>query len=563
VINTIRVRQAAAFAVLLVGLLAAGLVGIASLHGLAGEFESGLSQVRRVSEIGTDLQNNVLELIFAAEGYLATGSREYKRRFAELAGRSQNIAKRYRELEGMGAEEARQVEHLAASLTRLEVEFARSHALYDIGRQEEAQAAANASHPLAEEVAGLISALGERRTQVLEAAAVQLHSRAAARSNYVLTILALAFLLGTLLAVNTFRSINQPLAELVVAAQKLGDGDLRTRVNGKTMPREFATLGAAFDGMAGGLREVAEQVVSTASQVSASAADFSAISEQVASSTHEVALAMSDMSEGAERQAHALNETAAVVVELREGAASIESEATKNKELSHSIRQEAAESLTAVREALDLLLSLRAVVHESVQEIQALESTYEQIAGFVKRITSIAEQTHLLSLNAAIEAAHAGHEGRGFAVVAEEVRKLAANADAAAQEVDDTVSRLREWVKNGVDRMQEGERQVVRVEDVARGAEGALDTIATGLGRVSQATDEALATVKRSLTLLDRVTGHVESVSATATAHASRSQDVSAAVQEQSATAEEISASVAQLVSAAESLRRVVGEWRI
>ncbi|MGD8868573.1 MAG: methyl-accepting chemotaxis protein, partial [Gemmatimonadales bacterium] len=312
--NTIRVRQAAALAVLLAGLLAAGLVGIASLHGLAGEFEDGLAQVTRISEIGTELQSNVLELIFAAEGYLATGDRDYKRRFAELAGRSQDIAKRYREQEGMGAEEARQVERLAASLTRLEVEFARAHALYDIGRREGAQTAANAAHPLAEEVAGLISDLGERRTQVLESATQELQSRAKARSNYLLMILALAFLLGTLLALNTFRSINQPLAELVAAAGKLGGGDLRTRVNGKAMPKEFATLGSAFDGMADGLRDVAEQVVSTASQLSASAADFSAISEQVAGSTHEVALAMSEISEGAEHQAHALNATAAVVI---------------------------------------------------------------------------------------------------------------------------------------------------------------------------------------------------------------------------------------------------------
>ena len=562
-INTIRIRQAAAFAVLLFGLLGAGLVGIFSLNRLAGEFESGMAQVASVSEIGTELQNNVLELIFAAEGYLATGNRDYKRRFVELAGRSQDIAKRYRELEGMGTQEARQVEQLAATLTRLEVEFAQAHALYDIGRRDEAQAAANASHPLAEEVAGLISALGERRTGVLETAAADLQSRARARSRYVLTILALAFLLGTLLALNTFRSINQPLFELVAAAKKLGDGDLRTRVSGKVMPKEFATLGAAFDSMAGGLRDVAELVVSTASQVSASAADFSAISEQVAGSTHEVALAMSQISEGAESQARALSDTAAAVVELREGAASIENDAVKNKELSHSIRQEAAESLASVRQALDLLLTLRAMVHESAREIQGLESTYEQIAGFVKRITSIAEQTHLLSLNAAIEAAHAGHEGRGFAVVADEVRKLAANADAAAQEVDETVSQFREWVKNAVGRMQDGETQVVQVEGVARDAEGALDTISTGLGRIFQATDEALVTIKRSRMLLEQVTGHVESVSTTATAHASRSQDVSAAIQEQSATAEEISASVAQLVAAAEGLRQVVSEWEV
>ncbi len=562
-INTIRGRQAAAFAVLLLGLLAAGLVGIFSLQGLAREFDAGMAQVGEVSEIGTELQNDVLELIFAAEGYLATGDRDYKRRFAVLAGRTQDVAKRYRELEGMGAREARQVEQLAASLTRLEVEFARAHALYDIGRRDEARTVADAAHPLAEEVAGLISALGERQTQVLQASSSTLQARARDRSNYVLSILAIAFLLGTLLALTTFRSIDRPLAELVVASRQLGAGDLKTRVNGNAMPKEFATVGAAFDSMASGLRNVAEQVVSTASQVSASAADFSAISEQVAGSTHEVAAAMSDISEGAEGQARSLSETAAGVVELREGTASIEAEATENQQLSHSIRQEANESQTSVRQAIELLLALREVVHKSAEEIQGLESTYAQIAGFVKRITSIAEQTHLLSLNAAIEAAHAGHEGRGFSVVAEEVRKLAADADSAAQDVDDTVSQLREWVANAITRMRDGEGQVLKVEGVARGAEGALDTVASGLDRISQATDEALLTVKRSRTLLEQVAGHVESVSATAAAHAARSQDVSAAVQEQSATAEQISASVAELVAAADGLRAVVSEWDV
>jgi methyl-accepting chemotaxis protein len=563
VINTIRGRQAAAFATLLLAVLAAGLVGIRSLKGLSAEFDQGMTQVRRVAELGTELQRDVLDLIFAAEGYLANGNPETKRRFAELAGRTQEVAKSYRELAGIRASEAQLVERLAASLTQLEVELARAHALYDIGRRSEARAVADAAQPLAQETASLVSALGERQTEVLQASTTALRQRARERSNYLITILVLAFVLGTLLAVLTVRSIDRPLATLVSAASRLGAGDLRTRVSDEAMPKEFALVGAAFDSMASGLRHVAEQVVSTASQISSAAAEFSAISEQVAGSTHEVAVAMTEISEGAEGQARALSETAAAVVELRSGAESIESEASKNRELSHTVRQEASESQDSVRQALDLLLTLREVVHSFAEEIQALEATSDQITGFVRRISSIAEQTHLLSLNAAIEAAHAGHEGRGFAVVADEVRKLAADADAAAHDVEETVTRFRDWVSNAEARMRDGERQVVQVEGVARGAEGALDSIASSLERIAGATDQALTTVQRSRTLLEQVAGHVESVTSTATAHAARSQDVSAAVQEQSATTEQISASVAQLVAAAEDLRRAVGEWQV
>ena len=207
-IKTIRGRQAGAFAVLLLGLLAAGLLGIQSLKGLSQEFEAGMADARQVSEISTQLQRDVLELIFAAEGYLASGSRDSKRRFADLAGRTQDVATRYRKLEGMGAAEVQQVERLTSALTQLEVEFARAHALYDIGRRAEARELADAAHPLAEEVASLISALGERQAQVLQASATALQDRARERSNYVLTIVVLAFVAGILLALATVRSIS-------------------------------------------------------------------------------------------------------------------------------------------------------------------------------------------------------------------------------------------------------------------------------------------------------------------------------------------------------------------
>jgi methyl-accepting chemotaxis protein len=563
VIHTIRGRQTVAFAILLLGLLAAGMLGVSALKGLSRDFDEGMAQVRRVSEIGTQLERDVLDLIFAAEGYLATGSRESKRQFTDLAGRTQEVAKQYRSLEGLPAAEVQQVQRLTTLLTQLEVEYARAHALYDVGQHDEAQELVHAATPLAAEVASLISALGERQTQALAESTAALRDRAGKRANVMTLILFLALGLGAALAYITLRSIDRPLAQLVSAAAELGEGHLKTKVGSNGMPKEFAAVATAFDKMAGGLRGLAGQVVATASQVSSSAADFSAISEQVAASTNEVAMAMSEISEGADRQAGALNETAAAVVQLREGTTEIETQAGRNRELSHSILREAGQSQESVRQALALLLALRGVVHETNEEIEELVAASDKITGFVKAITSIAEQTHLLSLNAAIEAAHAGHEGRGFGVVAEEVRKLASEADIAAQDVEDVVAQLRDSVSAAAAKMQRGESQVVQVEGVARGAEGALDAIAEGLDRVTQATDHAVETAQRSRTLLEQVSVHVESVTATATAHASRSQDVSAAVQEQSATTQQISASVTQLVSVADELRRIVGEWEV
>lgn len=562
-IQTIRARQAGAFLVLLLGMLASGLIGIRSLNRLAEEFDTSMEQVARVTTIGSNLQRDVLELIFAAEGYLASGERNQKERFAQLAGRTQGTAKLYRESQALSAQDARLIERLTEALTSLEVEFARAHALYDVGRRTEARQLADELTPLAGDVVGLISVLGAQQARLLEASTAALEERARERSRYVFGILLIALLVGAGLAYATVRSIDRPLAQLGIAAKQFGEGHLRTRVGTSGMPKEFADLGFSFNAMASSMTDVAGQVVSTASQLSSSAADFSSISEQVASSTHEVALAMGEISEGADKQADSLSETAAAVVELRDGALKIESEANRNRKLSHSIHEQTGQSQDSVRQAVSLLLTLKESVHGSALEFEGLQDATDHITSFVRRIASIAEQTHLLSLNAAIEAAHAGHEGRGFAVVADEVGKLAAEADGAATEVEEVVAKLRERVGAAVVKMQQGEGQVVRVEGVARGAEDALDAIAAGLAKVAQASDQALATVERSRTLLDQVAGHIESVTATATAHASRSQDVSAAVQEQSATTQQISASVTQLVAAAEDLRRLVGEWEV
>ncbi|NIR44880.1 MAG: methyl-accepting chemotaxis protein [Gemmatimonadetes bacterium] len=561
--HTIKARQAIAFSILLLGLLVGGLLGFRSLRWLSEEFQLEMGELERVAEIGNALQRDVLDLIFSAEGYLASGDRQARQRFDELAGRIQEEANRYRELERLSAEDARLVEGLTASLTQLEVDYARAHALYDLGRREEARRLADAVQPTAREAARLISELGARRSEVIAESTAALQGRASQRALYVLFITFLAVALGAVLAVAVVRSIDRPLAQLVYAARELGTGRLRTLISNGNMPSEFSELGQAFNTMATNLRSLAAQVASTATQVSSSAADFSAISDQVAASTNEVATAMTEISDGAERQAHALNETAAAVLELREGTSRLETEASENRELSHSISREAAQSQESVRQALQLLLTLREVVHRTGEEVEGLESASEKISGFVRRITQIAEQTHLLSLNAAIEAAHAGHEGRGFGVVAEEVRKLASEADGAAQDVEEVVAQLRDWISGTVAKMREGEQQVLHVETVARGAEGALDTIAGGLGRVTEATDHAVLTANRSRTLLEQVAGHVESVTTTATSHASRSQDVSAAIQQQTATTEEISASVAELVAAAEQLRRLVGEWEV
>lgn len=562
-IDTIRSRLVAAFAIVLVGLLITGLLAMNSLRDLSDELEWRLGSVRAAETVSDDLQRAVLDIVLTGEGYLVHGREETRRRFSAAAARARVLVGQARAQSNLSAGERREIERLGELVDRLATELTRGHRLRDEGRRDEARRQVDAVHPVAEELAQVIGAVAHRQAAALDLATERLQERSRRQSNTVLVIVIVAFILGAGLVMVTVRSVDRPLARLVYAAGQLGNGDLRTRVGDGRMPREFTAVGEAFDTMATRLRGLATEVIRTAGQVSSSATDFSTISEQIAASTHEMSTAVSEISGGAQHQAETLKETASAVGELRRGATAIETETAHNRELSESIRAEASHSRAEVQRAVDLLLALREVVHRTGNEVAALEEASAAVTGFVERIASIAQQTHLLALNAAIEAARAGEEGRGFGVVAEEVRKLAAEADRAAGDVGEVVVRVREQVAAAVETMRQGETQVRQVEEVAHTADDALGAITSGLERIADVAGQVTETVERSLKLLEDVARHVQSVAQMATAHAARSHDVTATVEEQTAATQQIAASAAELVTAAEALRHVIAEWQV
>ncbi|HSG81174.1 MAG TPA: hypothetical protein VLC48_02910, partial [Gemmatimonadota bacterium] len=180
----------------MIGLLAAGLLGVRSLRGLSAEFEQEMSQMRQVAEIGNQLQRDVLELILTGNSYLTDGEPEAKERFQALATRAQDRASRYRELESLLANDALLVEQLMSTLTQLEVDYSRAHALYDVNRRTEARRLADEAQPLVEGLMLVVTELGGRRNNVLAESTTRLRNRARSRATYVLLITLLAAAIG-------------------------------------------------------------------------------------------------------------------------------------------------------------------------------------------------------------------------------------------------------------------------------------------------------------------------------------------------------------------------------
>jgi methyl-accepting chemotaxis protein len=541
-------------------LVGAGL-SVFTVKNLSGNMTGRLAALRTSTEIGSSLESLILNQITAGERYLVTPSAQVAAEFADQGRQAHEQRRRYKDLDGLTPAEQQRIAALEGLHSRIEVEYALAHAQRDVGDQPGALARVAAVRPQTQELQRAIRAISSAQAEKVSAASAQL-SRDANRDELVLGAIALAAAgVALLLVMTTIRGISRPLNDLVGAAERLGQGDLRVHLNGN-MTGEFASLAGAFSGMAGQLRTIVGETVTTAERISTFASDLSSISEEVAASSGEVATAMVGIASGAESQSHGLQATQEAIEEMRARTGEIANASRMVASLTGQITEVATRSREEVSTALQRLVEIRDVVRVSADQVSDLEQASSQIDRFVETITGIARQTNLLALNAAIEAARAGEHGRGFAVVAEEVRKLAEGSARAAQEVAQNVHAIRSRIEGVVGTMGRGQEKVADVEHVSKGADSALEQILAAVDGVRLAAGQVEEAVVRNRAAMVGVETAVAEVSGTSESHAASAQEVSAAAEEQSAATEQMSASSAELLHAAERMRELVSGFQ-
>jgi methyl-accepting chemotaxis protein len=288
---------------------------------------------------------------------------------------------------------------------------------------------------------------------------------------FTIAIMIGTLMLAMLIAFLFTQSITSPVKKLVQSIKQISEGDLRTsvEVSGKD---ELTELQVSTDAMLVSLRNTIQHISDSSGQLASAAEEMSSITEESLSGIQKQNMQT-------EQAATAVNQMTAAVEEVARNAVAA-SQYTQDSEKS------AAVGKGKVSETINSIKQLSNTVQQTTREIEGLATQTQDIAKVLDVIRSIAEQTNLLALNAAIEAARAGEQGRGFAVVADEVRALAHRTQTSTLEIEQMVQGIQAGSAKAVQSMVQSNSEAVMTLTIAQEANIAIGEIASAVSDINE-----------------------------------------------------------------------------
>jgi methyl-accepting chemotaxis protein len=335
------------------------------------------------------------------------------------------------------------------------------------------------------------------------------------------------------LAMGAYLSMSAGVKALGEGAQKLASGDLTERVRCASRD-ELDDVAQHFNNMAESMQKLLGVVQMTARRLGDAATDMSGSAARVLKSSEQQSSAASGM-------AAAIEEMTVSIDQIAEHANSAYQVSTESGELSE-------EGGRIVEGTVSEMEKIAETVNESARIIEELGRHSESISAIVNVIKEIADQTNLLALNAAIEAARAGEQGRGFAVVADEVRKLAERTASSTQEISNMIGAIQQGTSGAVSSMQSGVARVAEGVALSRRAGESIDRIKDGANRVRSGVSEISNSLREQSAASNDIAKKIEHI-------AEMSEQNTAAVQGTSSTASELERLAMELQSEVKRFR--------
>ncbi|GEL77085.1 methyl-accepting chemotaxis protein [Tenuibacillus multivorans] len=548
--KSIKAKILSGFSLVIALVIILGVFNFISINKVNNDTENIVDEQLPLLVADEKLAFNMAQRIALTRGYLLYGDEDFKNRFNEYT--SDSIQYQNMILEQSDSEEVeslinQSIEWQQTVVDKLFVE-------YDKGNESRAnQILIHDIQPVAEEImAGFEELSAQRENQIVENGQNILEN-----GNTVLYVglgvSALVVVLAIVVSLVTAQVITNPIKIVKERMKAIAQGDLSLEPLQSKSKDEIGQLVTATNDMNDNMRQLLTQINTVSETVSSQSEELTQSANEVKGGSEQISTTMQEIAAGSESQANNASD-------LSDNMGTFATEVQEANENGEFIYKSSNDVLTLTNEGSQLMNTsvtqmsrIDEIVQQAVEKVKGLDNQSQEISKLVSVIQDIAEQTNLLALNAAIEAARAGEQGRGFAVVADEVRTLAEQVGESVEEITGIVDGIQTESSGVVSSLQDGYTEVEK-------GTSQIKTTGETFNKIENAVDDMTKRIQSVTDNLSSISSNSQEMNASVQEIASISEESAAGVEQTSASAQQVNSSMEEVASSSDELAKLAEE---